>query len=316
MESLFKLVKFLTRYLTLWIILSAVVAFLMPAPFMHGDWIPYLIGCVMLSMGLSMTPGDFKLVLTRPRDVILGIIVISVCMPLVGLGIGTLLGLPPMLIVGLILVGCTPSGATSNVMTMISNGDKALSVTTSSLGTLISPFVTPALLMFYVGHYMPLDALAMFIGIIKIVIIPIALGLLIRKVFSKQMDTVLKLAPLLTVAAVVVVIAVVVSLNVERIKLVGVEIALACAFYTICGMIIGYVAARIFHMELSRRKAMTFLIGIQNTALAVSLGITYFDPLAAVPGGVLIVWASVLGTLVASFWAGKTQNTVTETLKN
>ncbi|WP_288201237.1 bile acid:sodium symporter family protein [uncultured Megasphaera sp.] len=200
MESLFKLVKFLTRYLTLWIILSAVVAFLMPAPFMHGDWIPYLIGCVMLSMGLSMTPGDFKLVLTRPRDVILGIIVISVCMPLVGLGIGTLLGLPPMLIVGLILVGCTPSGATSNVMTMISNGDKALSVTTSSLGTLISPFVTPALLMFYVGRYMPLDALAMFIGIIKIVIIPIALGLLIRKVFSKQMDTVLKLAPLLTVA--------------------------------------------------------------------------------------------------------------------
>ncbi len=307
METLFRFVKFLTKYMTVWIVLAVVAALCMPEPFKHGEWIPYLIGCIMLSMGLSMTPNDFKLVLTRPRDVILGIVVLYICMPLVGMGLGTLLGLSPMLVVGLILVGCTPTGSTSNVMTMLANGDKALSITTSSFNTLLSPIITPTLLMFYVGQYMLIDGWGMFIGIVKIVIVPIVFGLLIRKALSRQMDTVMKLAPLLTVAAVVLVIAVVVSLNVERLYTVAGMAAVACVLYTVCGLAIGYAFARMFRMELRSRKAMTFIIGIQNTAIAVSLGITYFDPLAAVPGGVLIVWASVFGSIVASFWANRTK---------
>lgn len=308
METLFCLIRFLTRYLTVWIVFAAVIALLFPEPFRHGGWIPYLIGCIMLSMGLSLTPEDFKLVLTRPRDVILGIVVVYVCMPLVGMGIGTLLGLSPMLIVGLILVGCTPTGSTANVMTMLADGDKALSVTASSLSTLLSPVITPALLMLYVGQYMPIDAVSMFLGIVKIVIVPIVFGLLIRKAMARYMDTILKTVPLLTVAAVVLVIAVVVSLNVERLHAVAGMAAAGCILYTICGLSIGYLFSRIFRMNLERRKAMTFIIGIQNTAIAVSLGITYFDPLAAVPGGVLIVWASVFGSIVASYWARRTAN--------
>jgi BASS family bile acid:Na+ symporter len=302
-------VKFLTKYLTLWIILAAVLAFIFPSVWKpYGSVIPYMIGVIMLSMGLSMTPNDFKLVFTQPKAVIAGIVVLYVSMPLVGMAIGTLLNLAPMLTVGLILVGCTPTGSTSNVMTMLANGDKALSVTTSSISTLLAPIITPAMLMLYVGQYMPIDGWGLVFGILKIVIVPIVLGLLIHKIFEKSMKVILTVVPIATVVAVFVVISVVVSLNVERLASTAGMAVICCGIFTLCGLIIGYIAGKILRLPLPRHKAFTFIIGIQNTALAVSLAIQYFDPLAAVPGAILIVWASVFGSLVASVWASRTKD--------
>ena len=186
-----KFVKFVTKYVTLWVILCAVFAYFVPTPFKpYGGTIPWFLGIIMLSMGLSMTPNDFKLVLTRPKDVIVGIVTLYAFMPLVGLGLGTIFNLDPMLTVGLVLLGCTPTGTSSNVMTFLAKGDKALAVTVSSLSTIVAPVVMPMLLLFYVGKYLPIDAVGLFMSIIKIVIIPIALGLLIHKFFEKQMDAV------------------------------------------------------------------------------------------------------------------------------
>ena len=154
---------------------------------------------IMLGMGLSMTPQDFKLIILRPKDVIIGILTVYICMPLVGIGLGKLLGLSPMLAVGLILLGCSPTGTTSNVMTFLAKGDKALSVTISSISTMLAPVVMPTLLMFYAGTYMNVDGMALFMSIIKIVIVPVVLGLVIRKAAAKYMDTILALVPATTI---------------------------------------------------------------------------------------------------------------------
>ena len=219
MSGFEKFVKFVTKYVTLWVILCAVFAYFVPTPFKpYGGTIPWFLGIIMLSMGLSMTPNDFKLVLTRPKDVIVGIVTLYAFMPLVGLGLGTVFNLDPMLTVGLVLLGCTPTGTSSNVMTFLAKGDKALAVTVSSLSTIVAPVVMPMLLLFYVGKYLPIDAVGLFMSIIKIVIIPIALGLLIHKFFDKQMPVILKVVPLATVAAIVCIISVIVALNVERLQ--------------------------------------------------------------------------------------------------
>ena len=100
MSGFEKFVKFVTKYVTLWVILCAVFAYFVPAPFKpYGGTIPWFLGIIMLSMGLSMTPNDFKLVLTRPKDVIIGIVTLYAFMPLVGLGLGTIFHLDPMLTV-------------------------------------------------------------------------------------------------------------------------------------------------------------------------------------------------------------------------
>lgn len=304
------IVKFITKYTTLWVILGAAVAFMIPGPFKgFGSWIPFLLGIIMLGMGLSMTPGDFKLVFSRPRDVIVGVAVVYICMPLVGLGLGTLLSLPQALTIGLILLGCSCTGTTSNVMTFLANGDKALTVTVSSLSTMVAPIVTPALLMFYVGKYMPIDAAGLFMSIIKVVIIPIVLGLVIRKVFASQMNIITTVIPIASVLSVVFIICIVVSLNVERLSSVAGPAFAACTLYTSAGMLVGYGVSRILHMNTDKRKAMTFIVGVQQTALSVTLAITYFDPMSAILPAILIVWTTVFGTLIATVWKNRTKET-------
>lgn len=145
MAGFLKFISFFTKYVTLWVIICAVFAYFFPDPLKpYGSWISYFLGIIMLSMGLSMSPNDFKLIFSRPKDVIIGVVTLYICMPLVGLGIGTILNLSPMLLVGFVLLGCCPTGTSSNVMTFLAKGDKALSVTISSISTIIAPFeLTP-----------------------------------------------------------------------------------------------------------------------------------------------------------------------------
>ena len=145
-------------------------------------------------------------------------------------------------------------------------------------------------------------------SIIKIVIIPIALGLLIHKFFNKQMPVILKVVPLATVAAIVCIISVIVALNVERLQAVAGMAALTLVLYTGIGLAIGYGVARLLRMKAPKRKAMTFIVGVQNTALAVTLGITYFDPMSAIPGAIGVVWTTVFCSFVASLWGNKTED--------
>lgn len=293
MAAMEKFVKFLTKYVTLWVILCAVVAFLVPALFKpYGGSISWCLGLIMLSMGLSMTLNDFKLVLTRPKDVICGVIAVNLFMPLVGLALGTILNLDPMLTVGLVLLGCTPTGTSSNVMTFLAKGDKALAVTVSSLSTIVAPVIMPLLLLFYIGKYVPIDAIGLFMSIIKIVIVPISIGLLIHKFCKKQMKTILIFIPMVTVFAIMTIVSVVVALNVERLQAVAGMAALSLVLYTAIGCVIGYCVVRLLRMQVAKRKAMTFIVGVQNTALAVTLGITYFDPMSAIPGAIGVVWTT------------------------
>jgi len=317
MTSFAKFVKFLTKYVTVWVILCAILAYFFPAPFKpYGGSISYCLGIIMLGMGLSMTPNDFKLIFSRPKDVIIGVATLYIFMPLVGLGIGTVLGLSPMLIVGFVLLGCCPTGTTSNVMTLLAKGDKALSVTISSISTIIAPILMPAMLLFYVNQYVSIDTIGLFLSIVKIVIIPIVLGLLIHKIFKKQLPVILQVMPLCTVLAILGIILVVVALNVERLQTVAGMAALALALYTLIGLIIGYGVSKLLRMPPAKGKAMTFVVGVQNTALAVTLGVTYFDPLAAIPAAIGVVWTTVFCSFVASVWGNRTPDPQPENINS
>lgn len=117
----------------------------------------------------------------------------------------------------------------------------------------------------------------------------------------------LKIVPLTTVLAIICIIAVIVALNVERLQNVAGIAALTLVLYTGIGLVIGYGVARILRMSVPKRKAMTFVVGVQNTALAVTLGITYFDPLSAIPAAIGVVWTTVFCSFVASMWGNKTE---------
>lgn len=316
MEKIEKVAKFITKLFPLWVILFAAAAFLMPDPFKpFGKFIPYLLGLIMLGMGLTMSMDDFKLVFTRPKDVIYGVLLRFAIMPTVAYGVAKLLGLPPSLAAGLILVGACPSGTASNVMTFIGKGDTALSVTVSSVNTVLAPFLTPYIFLLLAGTLIPINAEVLLMDILKIVLFPVALGIVIRMFASDAVERAMKVIPLVSVVSIIAIIAIVVALSAAKLATVAAIAFLAVALHNGLGLGLGYAASRTVGMNHKKSKAIAFEIGMENSGLAVALAVAHLDPIAAIPGAIFSVWHNFTGSLLAGYWGSKdddTQVTTTE----
>ncbi|NJL77093.1 MAG: bile acid:sodium symporter family protein [Saprospiraceae bacterium] len=176
---------------TLWILTAVTAAMCYPQYFLKiGDYtlssaIVPLLQIIMFGMGTTMSLQDFMGVVKMPKGVIIGVLCQFTIMPLVGTGLAYLFQFPPEIAAGIILVGTSPSGLASNVMTYIAKANVALSVTLTAVATLLAPLITPLLMQLLAGQYIPIDFWAMMFSIFKIVIIPIAAGLLFNGLLEK-----------------------------------------------------------------------------------------------------------------------------------
>ena len=301
--------NYITQYFPLWVVLFAAAAFFQPAPFkLLGTYIPYLLGLIMLGMGLTMSLNDFKLVLTRPKDVLFGIVLRYVIMPVVAFLVAKLLGLPPALAAGLILVGACPSGTASNVMTFIAKGDTALSVTVSSFNTILAPILTPFIFLYFAGTMIPIQAGALLVDILKIVLLPVFMGITLRMIASSWVDKINNLIPAFSVIAIIMIITAVVALNATKLVTIAGMAFLAVILHNSIGLFLGYASSRVTGMSESKARAISFEIGMENSGLAVALAMAHLDPIAAIPGAIFSVWHNFSGSLLAGFWSNRKIN--------
>ena len=308
LEKLGKFVKFMMKYLTLWIVLGAVAAYIYPEPFKPlSAYVSYCIMAVMLSMGLSTSVDDFKLVFTRPKDVFWGIILRYMIMPFVALALTKILGLPEVLAVGMILVGCCPSGVASNVMTYLAKGDTALSVTVSSVNTVIAPFVTPFIFAFLAGAMIEVNTQAILLDILKIVLIPVALGILIRKYASDFVDKIQPIVPIVSLIAFFVTTSFGFSLSASSFADVAWIAFVAVVLHNLIGLSTGFLAARAVGMPEFKAKAISFEIGMENGGLAMALAIAHLAPLAFIPAAIFNLVHNITGPMVASFFRARAE---------
>jgi len=306
MEKIEKTAKIITALFPVWVVLFATIAFFNPDPFKpFVTYVPYLLGLIMLGMGLTMTLEDFKLVLTRPKDVLYGVILRYLIMPSVAFLIAKLLELPPSLAAGLILVGACPSGTASNVMTFIAKGDTALSVTISSVNTLLAPILTPFIFLYLAGTLLPINADALLVDILKIVLFPIVLGIIIRIFASKFVNRIIEMIPVVSVFSIIAIITIVVALSAAKLATVALIAFIAVALHNALGLGLGYGASRTVGMSHKKSKAVSFEIGMENSGLAVALAIAHLDPIAAIPGVIFSVWHNFTGSLLAGYWGSK-----------
>lgn len=166
---------------------------------------------VMFGMGLTLSAADFREVFRRPKDVAIGVIGHYLIMPSIAYLLAIGLNLPPEIAVGVILVGCCPSGTASNVMTFLAKGDVALGVSIASVSTIIAPFATPALISLLAGKWMDINAKSLFMDILQVVILPIVLGIIAKAIFRKQAEASVKALPLISTIAIVLIVAIVVG---------------------------------------------------------------------------------------------------------
>lgn len=268
------------------------------------SWINYLLMLVMFGMGLTLKLDDFTIVFKRPKDIVIGCVAQFTIMPLLAFFLGKAFGLEAGLMAGVILVGTCPGGTASNVMTYLSKGDVALSVGMTSVNTVLAPFLTPAITYLLLKTTVSVDVVSMFVSIIKVVIVPIALGFLINGLWGKHTEKVADVLPLVSVTAIALIVAAVVSHNSARILETGAQVFAVVILHNLLGYAVGYLLALAFRMPMSRKKALAIEIGMQNSGLATSLAGTSFPGLAmaTVPGAIFSVWHNISGALLANLF--------------
>lgn len=306
MKVLAAVSQFCNKTFALWVIVFAAIAYIFPETFKPlTGWISLLLGLVMFGMGLTLSVHDFKLVLTKPIDVLIGILAQFLIMPVLAYGLCILLQLPPEIAIGVILVGCCPGGTSSNVMTFLARGDTALSVTITSCTTILAPLVTPALIWLFAHEWINIDPVSMFWSICQIVLLPIAVGVAIHTVLGRErVEVASTCLPLLSVVAIVLIVMAVVAVSQPNIAKSGPMVFAVVVLHNAFGYLVGYFVAKLFKMNLAKRKCLSIEVGMQNSGLGVALATVHFAtmPLAALPSAIFSFWHNISGPIVATIY--------------
>lgn len=296
---------FFSRFMAIIVLAVAALALFVPA---SGVWIPlkavnYLLMVVMFGMGLTMKLNDFKVVFVHPKEMIVGCVAQFTVMPLLAFMLGKVFGLETALLAGVILVGTCPGGTSSNVITYMSKGNVALSVGMTSVNTLLSPVLTPAITYLLLRTSVNVDVWAMCLSILQVVILPIALGFVVNRFAGKFVARAVELLPVVSVIAICLIVATVVSHNAGKIMTTGAIVFVVVILHNLLGYACGFGIGKLFRMDLAKTKALTVEIGMQNSGLATSLAATSFPNLAmaTVPGAIFSVWHNISGAVLAGF---------------
>ena len=306
-----KICDFISRWMGALVLLTAVFALLFPEVFgaLKPTLINPLLGVVMFGMGLTLKLEDFKVVFSRPKDVIIGCLAQIIVMPLLAWLLARGFSLSDELALGVVLVGCCPGGTASNVITYLAKGDLALSVGMTGVSTLLAPLLTPFLTWLLVGQHVNVDMVSMFLSILWVVILPIVAGLLFRSLLPKFTESAVAYLPALSSLAIAFIVAIVVSANSAKLMVGGWLIILVVMLHNLCGLLLGYGVARMLGLELKKRVAISIEVGMQNSGLASSLATLHFAayPMATIPGALFSVWHNISGAVMAKVYSAVQQ---------
>ncbi len=299
-----KFCKFVVDRMAVFVILIGILGATLPETLTWvGSYVSWMLGVVMFGMGMTLTTEDFRAVLRYPVEVLIGVAAQFTIMPFVAWGLTMIFELPPELAIGVILVGTCPGGTASNVIAYLARGDVALSVSMTMTTTILAPLVTPLLTYFFAGARIEVSLTAMMISIAQMVLLPVLLGVAANHFFSAFTKKVQPILPLISVVAIVLIAGGVVALSAEKLLTVGTLMALIVILHNTFGLLLGYGLAKVFRIDSKKSRTIAIEVGMQNSGLATSLAIIYFNPAAAIPGAFFSVWHNVSGSLLANFFA-------------
>ena len=263
--------------------------------------INYMLGVVMFGMGLTLNLHDFKIVFSRPKDILIGCLAQFTIMPLLAWSLARIFSLDEALALGVVLVGCCPGGTASNVITYLAKGDLALSVGMTGVSTLLAPFLTPLLTWALAGKSINVDVTSMFLSILWVVILPIIIGLIVKGLWPKFTEKATDYLPAFSSIAIAMIVAIIIGANADKLIAGGFIIVLVVILHNICGLSLGYLIGRTLRLSEAKKRAISIEVGMQNSGLASSLATIHFAayPLATIPGAIFSVWHNLSGAAVA-----------------
>ena len=304
-----KLCHYISEYMGILVLAAALLALTFPDLLgqVRPTVISYLLGVVMFGMGLTLNLRDFKIVFSRPKDVIIDCLAQFTVMPLLAWCLAWLFRLDEALALGVVLVGCSPGGTASNVITYLAKGDLALSVGMTGVSTLLAPLLTPLLTWALAGKSVDVDVVSMFMSILCVVILPIVVGLLVKWLWPKFTERATDYLPAFSSVAIAFIVAIIIAANADKLLAGGLLIVVVVMLHNICGLSLGYLIGRLLRLAEPKKRAISIEVGMQNSGLASSLATIHFAayPLATIPGAIFSVWHNLSGAAVAYLFRRK-----------
>ena len=309
---------------TLWVAAFVAAAMFYPAAF--HTWSGFelstlmvpLIQIIMFGMGTQLTPGDFLRVFSFPKAVIIGLVLQFSVMPFVGKGLAMLTTTDPEVAAGMVLIGSCPGGVASNVMTFLAKGNVALSVTMTSCSTLAAPLMTPAMTKLLAGTYVEVQFVAMMVAIIKMIILPVAGGLVANALLTRLGATrpnlklvsssIMKALPFVSMFSICFIIGIITSLSRDSLLAGGfvLTIIVAAVIHNVVGYLFGYGGARALGLGETDSRTVAIEVGLQNGGMASGLAVKVWQSsMAALPSAVFGPWMNMSGAMLASWWSSR-----------
>ena len=290
----------------LWAVLLSIAAFIFNEFFagLEQAIVP-LLALVMFMMGLTLSGADFLRISRDPRPVFVGVVLQFVLMPALALTLASMLQMSNQLTAGMVLVGSCAGGTASNVICYLAKGDVALSISMTMTSTLIGVVATPFLCSFYLSETVSVDTFGMLLSILQIVLVPVALGVLLKHYAENIVMRVEALLPSLSIMIILLNIAIIVALNSGQLLEVGLLTLLAVMLHNLLGLSGGFYISRLFGFDLKQSHTIAIEVGMQNSGLGVALALQFFSATAALPGALFSVWHNISGSILASHWGRK-----------
>lgn len=311
--ALKKIASFLANYASLFVIASAIVAFLFPEWFawVKGNTQKVILGLIMLTMGLTLSTNDFKILFKRPLDIFLGACSQFLLMPLIAYTLVSVFHLQPAIAIGILLVGCCPGGVSSNIMSFLCHGDVAFSVGMTCASTLLAPVMTPLLMQITANEIVSIDMVGMFRDILLLTILPVSIGTALNFFCSSKsyFPTLQAIMPGTSVVCLALIVGGVTSFTHDDLLLGGWSLFLLTFAVVFCHNTLGYITGFLVGMGLrfnqAKKRTISIEVGMQNAGLATTLAPTFFPafPIAVLPCAISCVWHSISGTILAGIFA-------------
>lgn len=304
--------SWLANHASAFIIAIALVTFFIPELFkwVHGNTQTVILGLIMLTMGLTLTTQDFKIVAQRPMDIFVGAVAQFLIMPGVAYLLVNVWHLEPALALGILLVGCCPGGVSSNIMSYLCHGDVAFSVGMTCASTILAPVMTPLLMQLTAGAIIEIDTVGMFLNILIVTILPITIGCILNYYYSKResFKTLQTLMPGTSVILLACIVGGVISTVhdplVERGLILFIWTFAVVFCHNSLGYLLGWLSGRLAGFNTAKKRTISIEVGMQNAGLATVLAGTFFaaQPLSVLPCAISCAWHSISGTILAGLY--------------
>lgn len=286
-----KVINLISNNLAPLTLMMAVAAYLFPDVFLVLEHVfLWLFAATMFSLGIVLDPNELKQVRHQPKQIGLGLLTQYTVMPILGAIAAYSSGLPNEVALGLIIVACAPGAMASNVVVYLAGGALAYSIALTTVSTLLSPLLTPMLVESIGGALLPIPFWPMMQTIIFIVVLPIILGMMVKRLMSEKTQIVGKIAPAIAVLSIVIICSYAVAANQECIAGMGVQLLLIVMIINLVGYIAGWQLAKLYGFEKKLQIALSIEIGMQNAGLGVALALKHFSAATALPGAIFAVW--------------------------